>query len=207
MTMKTDIFYTPQKTASREIKIKGSRFIGRVHPVEDRDKAEQIIQNIARKHHDATHNCTAFRVGLGDASIFRYNDDGEPSGTAGKPILDAIDGRELTGVVCVVTRYFGGAKLGTGGLTRAYGQCASETLDAAGKQERIITVPIRIAFNYKLTGVVMNLISAFQGSIIETTYEDNTRLTVRIRISKNNGFKKDLINATSGRIEIQEEGS
>src|SRR5690625_6678228 len=117
-----------------ELKIKDSRFIAESFGVEDVDHALSLIETIRRREHSATHHCWAYRI---DADTFRFNDDGEPSGTAGAPILRQIEGRELINTLVVVTRYYGGTKLGTGGLIRAYGDAAAEVLAISRIETRI----------------------------------------------------------------------
>lgn len=118
-----------------EIVVQRSRFLAQATRVESEPLAREFIAGVRARHHDARHHCTAFVLGP-EASLRRSNDDGEPSGTAGRPILDAISGRELSDVAVVVTRWFGGTLLGTGGLTRAYGDAAAAVLDVAGTRER-----------------------------------------------------------------------
>ena len=122
-------YKTLAKAGSDEIIIEKSRFIGYCAPVSSEEEALEFIEKIKKKHYDATHNVFAYVVGL-DNNIQRYNDDGEPSGTAGVPILEVIKKEDLRNVVIVVTRYFGGIKLGTGGLIRAYTKGAKIALDA-----------------------------------------------------------------------------
>lgn len=197
-----DVYYIIKKTASQETKVKGSRFIGTVSHAKDREEAESFIQEVRKKYHSATHHCSAYRIGHGDASVFRYNDDGEPGGTAGKPILEAIDGRNLTDVICVVTRYFGGTKLGTGGLTRAYGACAALTLDEAGKRRCYVSDRLHIRFDYNLTGVVMGIITRFGADILKSSYGSETELVLRIRKSMREPMEKALIDAAAGHIQV-----
>lgn len=197
-----DFFYTLAKTESREIKVKGSRFIGYVSPVLDVDAAEHFIQTISKKHYDATHNCFAYRVGLGDQSKSRFSDDGEPTGTAGRPILEAIDGRDLTDSVCVVTRYYGGTKLGTGGLARAYGDCAGGALDKAGRTKKVLTDSVRIVFPYNLTGTVMTLVERLECTVQNTQYEDDVTMDLAVRRSHTESLSKQLKDATAGKIQF-----
>jgi uncharacterized YigZ family protein len=197
-----DEFHTLKAKASAETRVKGSRFIGYAAPVENREDAEAFIQSISKKHHDAAHNCYAYRIGFGDNSGFRYSDAGEPSGTAGRPILDAIDGRDLTNTICVVARYFGGTKLGTGGLARAYHDCASSTLDAGTVIVKFVTDSLHIRYPYDLTGVVMKLLSKLGCDIEETIYENEPEMHVRIRLSEIDRFQRELIDATAGKAKI-----
>ena len=202
--MATDVYYTLGERASGETKVRGSRFIGYAAPVEGREGAGMFIQKISRQHHDATHNCYAYRVGVGDDALFRYSDAGEPSGTAGKPILEAIDGRRLTDVVCVIARYFGGTKLGTGGLARAYAQCAGDVLDRGGKVEQFLTVRLMIAYGYDLTGVVMGLVSRYGCEVLDTSYGSDTTMVLRVRQGGVDAFTQALQDVTAGRVKVLE---
>ena len=200
--MEEDVYFTIKKRASAEIKVKGSRFIGHAAPIKSQEEADSFVKEVSRKHYDATHNSFAYRVGTEEASLFRSNDAGEPSGTAGKPILNAIDGLKLTNVVCVVTRYFGGVKLGTGGLARAYNQCARETLKRGEKVKRFQTVTVRIILGYEFTGAVMRLVSNYNCHIENTVYGSEVEMVLKIRQSSIDRFEQNLINSTSGRIKI-----
>lgn len=204
--MDPDVYYTLGNRASAVIKVKGSRFIGCAAPVREVKEAQSFIQEILKRYHDATHNCFAYRIGIGDGSLFRYSDAGEPSGTAGKPILDAIDGRGVTDAICVVTRYFGGTKLGMGGLARAYARCAGETLEKCGKVERYLYVALRIVFGYDLTGTVMALISRYGNKVIDTIYGSETEMVLQVRESMEDKFKQDLMNVTVGKVRVSREG-
>ena len=139
---KPDSYQTIKNSAETEIKIKASKFIGRVFSCQTVDEAVSIRENICKKYYDATHHCYAYRIGLGKEIIFRYSDDGEPSGTAGKPIYDRLEGQNLTNLILIVTRYYGGTKLGTGGLTHAYSDASQQVLDEAGILTKFITKQI-----------------------------------------------------------------
>lgn len=196
----TDLYLTILQPVSHSLKVKGSRFIGWASPVHDRDEAESFLRNVQKKYHDATHHCHAYRLGIRDSSECRYNDDGEPSGTAGKPILDALEGRKLTNCICVVTRYFGGTKLGTGGLARAYGECARETLSKCKIIEQYLAVSLSLVFDYDLTGTIMPLLSKYQCQIINTKYGAKTTMIMRIRQSHYLAFQNDVINQSAGKV-------
>lgn len=197
----SDLYRVPARAVSFELKEKGSRFIAEVFVVEDATQAEEEIIRVRRREHAATHHCTAYRVGR-DGAEFRYDDDGEPSGTAGLPILRQIDGRGLTNALVVVTRYYGGTKLGTGGLARAYGAAASEALDLAGSKEKEIRVRVRIVFDYDDTSPVMHVVNQFDGVIGASEYSEQTALTVLVRRSKAPSFASALVEATGGRVEV-----
>ena len=123
-------YFIPTKIAEAEFVEKRSRFIGNIWPIASEEEARSHIEEMKKKHYDCRHNCWAYR--LREGGIERYSDDGEPQGTAGQPILNVFQREEVTNVLCVVTRYFGGILLGAGGLTRAYSRSAKDALDASG---------------------------------------------------------------------------
>ncbi len=188
-----------------EVKVKGSRFIAEAFPVADIAEAEAAIETVRRRAYSATHHCTAYRVGA-DGAVFRFNDDGEPAGTAGRPILRQIDARELTNTLVVVTRYFGGTKLGTGGLIRAYGEAAALALDAAGHTECIRRKRVDLRFGYPDTSPAMHIIHRFDAEIRGTRYGDDTAIQVAVRRSQVDDFVSAFIEALGGRgtVEVTE---
>ncbi|MBX7153254.1 YigZ family protein [bacterium] len=200
----TDEFYTIHDENQSEIKVKGSKFIATAAHAASPEEAEAFITRISKKYFDATHNCYAYHIGFGASPIFRYNDDGEPSGTAGKPIYQAVLSKQLTDIVIVVTRYFGGTKLGTGGLVRAYGDAALAVIAQCPIVTEIIYESLMIRFPYEETNTVMRLISSVEGKITETHYEHNTEMNVQVRTGKMDYFKSNLIDLTRGRAEIFE---
>ena len=124
-----DKIYVPYQEAESEFAEKRSRFIGHIWPVDSEDQAQELIRRVKKQHYDARHNCWCYLLG---STVVRYSDDGEPQGTAGQPMLNVFQRREVFNVCCVVTRYFGGVLLGAGGLTRAYTKGAADALTAAG---------------------------------------------------------------------------
>ncbi|MBN1894845.1 YigZ family protein [bacterium] len=203
--MRDDSFFTLQDDVTFEMKVRDSRFIGHAAPIGDLQESESVIRKIRKEHHDAAHHAFAYRLGTGADSRYRSSDAGEPSGTAGKPILDAMDGRSLTDVVCVVTRYFGGTKLGTGGLIRAYGGCAAGTLDRGTTVVKYRTGRFRIAFGYEWTGAVMQVIRRFESEILNTAYGGRTEMSLRIRLSRLEPFQQALRDGTSGQVRMMGE--
>ncbi len=193
-----DTYRVLKNGARVEIKVKGSRFIGETFPVATVAEAEARIAEVRKQAHDATHHCTAYRVGAA-GEHYRYNDDGEPSGSAGPPILRQIDARGLTNTLVVVTRYFGGTKLGVGGLVRAYGAAAAEALDASGIEERVLRVPIRLRFDYADTSPAMHTIERFRAEIMETHYGEATELVAGVRRSEAEAFVEAFTEALGGR--------
>lgn len=198
-----DTYRVLRDYAREEIKVKGSRFIAEAIPVAGGEAAEEAIASIRKREHSATHHCTAYRVGP-DGEVFRFNDDGEPAGTAGQPILRQIDGRGLTDTLVVVTRYFGGTKLGTGGLIRAYGEAAALALDAAGTQTRLRLVPLTVRFAYPDTSPAMHTIHRFEAEIRDTRYADDTRITLAVRRSREADFRAAFTEALGGRGVIED---
>ena len=198
----SDEFLTIAEPCEITLKVRGSTFIGNVHPVSDRQAAEAILKAREKEYFDATHHCFAYRIGLPPLTVERFSDAGEPSGTAGKPILQAIQGRNLTDCIVIVTRYFGGTKLGTGGLARAYGGTASDLLDRAPILTRVLTQRIHIRFDYADTSAVMHLIQRCAGKIVESTYDSHSHLTVDVRLREMETFKTELVNCTRGTAEI-----
>lgn len=199
-----DTYYTLGEDARAEIKVKGSRFIAEARRVEGVEEAEAEIAAIRKRAYTATHHCTAYRIGP-TGQFFRYNDDGEPSGTAGAPILRQIDARHLTNTLVVVTRYFGGTKLGTGGLLRAYGEAAALVLDAAPVEERILRDRIRLRFGYDDTSPALHVINQFDAEILDTRYTEATEIVVGVRRSEVEPFVEAFVNALGGRGTVERE--
>jgi uncharacterized YigZ family protein len=142
---------TIKQPGVHELEIRRSRFICALARVTTEEEAHAFITGRRRAHRDATHNCTAYIVGE-NGQITRNSDDGEPAGTAGLPMLEVLARRDLTGVAAVVTRYFGGVKLGAGGLVRAYGQAVTETIDAVGVVERRPVVTVTVTVGHERAG-------------------------------------------------------
>ena len=129
-------FLTINENIESEITVKKSKFICNLIKIEKQEEAEEQIKKIKKKYHDARHNCVAYRVQENDTIVEKASDDGEPSGTAGKPILNVLQKKNMTNVLCVVIRYFGGIKLGAGGLVRAYTKSASEVIKLVNLMEK-----------------------------------------------------------------------
>ncbi len=196
-----DEYREPATEVSAEIKVKGSRFIARIVPVLSQDSAKEAIRVVAKEHYNATHNCTAWRIGAGEPDT-RFNDDGEPNGTAGMPILRQLEGADLTNVVAVVTRYYGGTKLGTGGLARAYGDAAAAALAGVKVRTRIVRRSLRVRFDYADTSPAMHTIGQFDVTVEDSTYGDRTELKLAVRRSEAERFAEAFVEALSGRGEV-----
>jgi len=182
-------------------RIKGSRFIGDALPITSDEDARERLAEIRAREPAATHHCWALRQGPSD-DHFRTSDDGEPSGTAGLPILRQIDGRGLADILVVVTRYYGGTKLGSGGLIRAYGDAAAAVLDEAVITERVIRVPLRLRFGYEDTSPVMQTLHRFDAVTAEEHYTAKTELLVLVRRSEAEALVQAFTDALGGRGEV-----
>lgn len=184
-----------------EIVIKKSRFIGYALPVETEAEAGAFIEKIRKQHWDANHNCYAYQIGAHD-DIQKSNDDGEPAGTAGRPMLEVLKKEGLKNSLVVVTRYFGGVLLGSGGLIRAYGQTASAGLHAAGIVTRSLFQTIEIKIDYSWLGKVENetLLAGFFINNIE--YVDKVTVFALVPAEQVAIYIKAITNATNGQAEI-----
>lgn len=170
----------PAKTIRTETNIKRSRFIATIGPADTVDAARSFIQEIRNEMPDATHHVYAFRVGYGSRVIEGLSDDGEPSGTSGKPVMSVIRGADLGDIVIVVTRYFGGTKLGTGGLGRAYSGAAKEALKTLPVAEKVTAVTIETTVPYHSYEQFKRLLADYEANIIAETFADN--VTVRAAV-------------------------
>ncbi len=176
-----DRYLTLSASHREEVRIRSSRFIASAKPVRAADEARQARGAISREMHDATHHCWAFRLSSGEEGS---SDAGEPSGTAGKPILTAIGSAGLTDALVVVTRYFGGIKLGTGGLARAYREAAGLVLDSAPRSVRHRKAVVEVTFSFPQTGLVEPLLSRFGVLKLESDYGENVRLRLSVHQSR-----------------------
>ncbi|NLW43094.1 MAG: YigZ family protein [Tissierellia bacterium] len=181
--------------------VKKSVFIGYSSPVKSEDEALEFIGEIKKKHYDATHNCSAYIIGE-DMMIQRFDDDGEPSGTAGIPMLEVLKREELTNIVVVATRYFGGTLLGGGGLIRAYSKTSKIAVDAGVIVEMKEYLHIEIDYDYVFHGKIVNYIETNGYNTIEINYSDRVQGTILVSVKDLDRFKNDLINLTSNEIII-----
>lgn len=198
----TDSFFTIENSSSAEIKITKSKFISQAFPLKSDSEISEYLKEVKKKYFDASHHPYAFRTGI-NKNKFKISDDGEPSGSAGKAILEAVDKHNLTDVLVVVTRYFGGTKLGVGGLRRAFFEAADLCLSSAVIVERFITEKMYLGFEYKFMNFVMNLIETEKIKLVENNSDEICRLMLEVRLSKAEKFKKDLVSITNGSIEIK----
>lgn len=186
-----------------EIIINKSRFIGYSNPISSEEEALEFIEKIKTKHRDATHNVYAYVFGE-NSNIQRFSDDGEPSGTAGIPVLEVIKKEDLRNVVVVVTRYFGGVKLGAGGLIRAYTKGAKIGLDAGVIVDMVLHRKLKLEIDYTLHGKVENYLLS-NGTIIDNvTYAEGVSFYVYVKSQEIENFKESIINVTNANVLIEE---
>jgi uncharacterized YigZ family protein len=164
--MADDIYYTIEKTATAEFKDRGSKFIGYACPVKTVVECKEKLNEIKKEHPKATHHCFAYRIGL-DGNTFRVSDDGEPSGTAGRPILGQIDSKGLTGTLVVVVRYFGGTLLGVPGLINAYKSAASLALQMTPVAQKQVEKEYRVQFDYTSINDIMMLVRQYNCRVVQ----------------------------------------
>lgn len=194
--MNHSAYTTIDHPATAELAVERSRFIGHCREATSETEAKAFIAQIREKHSQASHNCYAYRIGPGDNPIEYFNDHGEPGGTAGKPILGAIQRLNLTNVVVVVTRYFGGKKLGVRGLIEAYGQTATLTLKEAGSVVRIPKFTATLVYNYSEHSLVLHRLQQVEAEVLKTEYTEVVTLEIKIPIFKEQEFL-NIINKLS----------
>ncbi len=194
-------FKTVNEKATFEIVEKKSRFIANVMPVSSEKDAIDFISMIKKQFYDSRHNCFAYIIKR-DIPIIRFSDDGEPNGTAGKPILDVLLGEKLENVVMVVTRYFGGTLLGTGGLVRAYGKVAKECILSAKIIEINSYNKVTIVSDYFISGKIQYELTKNNHIIIDTKYSNVVTFEIYVKSELVDEFEKNIINLTNNSIKI-----
>jgi len=195
-------FITIYKAAEIEIIEKKSRFIGHAFPVASEDEALEILGRVRKEHAKAGHNCFAWQIG-DDNRFTRQSDDGEPNGTAGMPILDLLRKEGIKNTLVVVTRYFGGTLLGTGGLVRAYGLSAKKAVEAAIIIEKILYAKISIKCPYNLQGKLQYEIINDGHVLVDTTFTDDVEFIVLTEAANADRLAKAMANASSGQAQVQ----
>ena len=196
-------YYTIKNDGQFEIVIKKSRFICHLKRIDSEEQAKDLIQVIKKEHWKATHNCVAYVIG-DTQQIQRSNDDGEPSGTAGIPMLEVLKVKELHNVLAVVTRYFGGTELGAGGLIRAYSSSVSEALSHVGIVKGILQQEVKLTIEYPLHGKVSHFLEMHpEYTLKDTFFTDKVSLSIMTDDSKTNELKELLINLLSNQCVIE----
>jgi len=190
-------YKTVKKLGQCEIVISKSRFIAHVNRAETEEQAIEFIERIKKQHSNATHNCSCYMIGEHD-QIQKANDDGEPSGTAGVPMLEVLKKQGLKDTVVVVTRYFGGIKLGGGGLIRAYGKATTEGIDAAQVVERKLHHVMKIAIDYTWLGKVENEVRNSQYTLNDIQYAEAVEVLVDVEKDEEENFINWVTELTNG---------
>lgn len=196
-----NIYKTIQKKTFCEITERHSRFIGYIRPANTENEANMFINNIRTKHWDAKHNVYAYSI-LKD-NVMRYSDDGEPHGTAGMPVLNVLKRNEITNAVIVVTRYFGGILLGTGGLIRAYSDSAKLAVDSAGIISMLLCFRLQIYCDYNMYGKVSAIIMSMSPKVEKPEFLDKVKMNFYIDKDKLDSLNKSLNDIISGKIKIE----
>ena len=197
-------YYIPTRAAESEFVEKRSRFIGYIKPVETEAEARACVEEIKKRHYDARHNCWCYL--LREGGMVRYSDDGEPQGTAGQPMLGVFEKEGITNLVCVVTRYFGGILLGTGGLLRAYTKGAKDALDAAGVSVVRRWVRQLVPCTYSLYERLKQETERFGAVIEDTEYGADIVLTVLVPEEQSDAYAARILDFTAGTVETLVDG-
>lgn len=187
----TDSFKTIVAPSEGLFKDRGSKFLAFAFPVTNEDEIQKRQEDVRKLHSKARHHCYAWKLGLDD-NLYRANDDGEPSGTAGRPILGQIESFELTNVLIIVVRYFGGTLLGTSGLIQAYRQSAQDALEQAQIIERMVCDRMVIQYDYAMTSPLMQVIKQFDVEILEQDFQIKPSITLEVQKKKVSDFQLHL---------------
>ncbi len=187
-----DTFKTIRTPTEGIFKDRGSKFMAYAYPIEHENEVKQLVENLKKEHFKAVHHCYAYRLGL-DRSNFRVNDDGEPSGTAGKPILNTLLSQEITNILVVVVRYFGGTLLGVPGLINAYKSATIEALAVADIIEKTVNDVYNVSFEFVQMNDIMKVVKEFSLKIRNQTYDNQCTMELE--------FRKTLTNQVIGKLE------
>lgn len=191
------------KGAQAELVEKKSRFIATIRPVSSEEEAVAFIEEMKKKYYDARHNCSAFVIGS-KGELTRSSDDGEPSGTASRPMLEVLTGSGIRNIAAVVTRYFGGVLLGTGGLVRAYSGAVKMALEQCETITRRYGVQMLIKTDYNGVGKIQYLLGSKDVVIQDSVYAADVQMTVLVPIEEYDRLCKELVEATNGRVGLEE---
>jgi len=193
-----DAYRAVLSEATAETRVQGSRFLAFVFPSAAEKEAAGRVESLRRSHHDATHVCFAWRIGHGAGQKRRASDAGEPSGTAGAPILAARDRAGVSDALVAVVRWFGGTKLGTGGLARAYGECARLAIEWARIGERVLRERVRVLFPYAHAGRVLRIAEKHRALAEDSVYAEEVSIRFAVPASRLAAFQEEIVEATGG---------
>jgi uncharacterized YigZ family protein len=195
--------FTIAEPCEAELRVKNSHFIAWIAPAASREQAEELIAQRCRGFADATHNCFALRTGTGEKLLARASDANEPAGTAGRPMLQALEARRITNVAAVVTRYFGGTKLGTGGLIRAYSSSMFAVLDSATLVPFFETCRLRLGYHYPDSAAVEKAMRKFAAVSVEEDFGAGITRVVEIRKESQIEFQEMLLDLSAGKVKFE----
>ena len=195
-------YRTIKSAGEHEIEIKKSRFICRIQRAYTKEEADAFVEEVRKEHYKATHNCVAYQIGERN-EIQRALDDGEPSGTAGVPMLEVLKNMDLKNVACVVTRYFGGTKLGAGGLVRAYSGAVSEAVHQIGVVERRLQTQVDVTIDYSLNGSMAYWVENSPYSLLDTTYLEKVTYHLGVPSQEVDKVQEELTNLTAAQASFQ----
>lgn len=201
--MTAERYLIPAQEARTELVVVNSRFIANAAPAFSVEEAKEFIARIRGEFSDASHNVPAYIIGHGSSTISHCNDDGEPSGTAGRPVLAVLQGSGLGDVVVVITRYFGGTKLGTGGLVRAYSDSARSILQALPRAQKIPMHTVMLSLPYNLYERVIKLVKTHQGQVIDEEFAVQVTVTARLSFDDLPEFQSDVRELSRGQIQAE----
>ena len=196
-------YLVPDGEARSDFVVKHSLFIGTAAPASSVEEAMAIIERVSREFDDANHNAWAYQIGFGPQVQTRFHDNGEPGGTAGRPMLAAIQGSRIWNVVVVATRYFGGIKLGAGGLARAYGKAARDALTALKTRERVRCQAFGIQVDYSFLETLRRLVTFHEGEIEKETFSAQVEAVALIPLDRLKGFQRALTQASGGSVRAE----
>jgi len=186
-----DHYYSIAIPSEGEYKEKGSKFLAYLYPFDHESELEFHINALKSLHPKARHYCFAYKIGV-QSEIYRINDDGEPSGTAGKPIMGQLNSHNLTNILCIVIRYFGGTKLGVPGLIKAYKDATSDAIEKAAVVEKFIVEEFLFKVDFEYHGIIMNELKHLDIEVIEQSFSNKANLKVKIRKSQSEQKIKQL---------------
>lgn len=196
-------YHTVASAVQVKIAVGACRFFASIAPVENESEAKYYLKTVKEQLPGATHYATAFRLGYGDKVLARSDDDGEPAGTAGTPLLAVLEKAKLTNVMLVGTRYFGGVKLGIGGLIRAYRACGEAGVKAAPIMNKEIKLNIKLFVPYDYLGAVEREIKAFEGEVLQHYFSEHVSLNIILPLRRINGFDERIAGISRGEVVIK----
>jgi uncharacterized YigZ family protein len=205
--MSTASYQVPAQAHQVELEIKRSKFLTFAAPAVNRQEADDFIRSLRGQHPQANHVCCAYIAGAPNTTIRSMSDDGEPSGTAGMPMLKVLEYSGYGDIVVAVVRYFGGTKLGTGGLQRAYSDAVSQVLKDLPMKLKVARTPVLLTVDYPHDGNISRLLTRYDVQDIEPDYAQQVTLRFAIATSELSTFKAELINITAGNVEVSVPGT